>query len=118
MSNSNMKARREKNGKEVNFEEIVNTNQYKSLVAAKRKFLVPSITIFFGLYLLFPILISYTNILDTNAIGDISWAWIYALLLFVMTWTLATLYMKKAATFDHMAEGIYKDGELGGREAQ
>lgn len=117
MTNSVLKKRRKSNNKGMNFEEIVNTSQYQRLVAAKRKFLVPSIILFFGLYLLFPILISYTNLLDTKAIGDISWAWIYALLLFVMTWTLATIYMKKAATFDHMAEGIWKEEEVGGREA-
>ena len=117
MSKSIMKKRGEKKTKEVNFEEIVNKNQYQKLIAAKRRFLVPSIILFFGLYLLFPILISYSDILDTKAIGDISWAWIYALLLFVMTWTFATVYMKKAATFDHMAESVWKEEELDRREA-
>jgi len=99
------------------FEGIVKSKDYKELLKAKRRFLIPSIIIFFGLYLLFPILISYTNILDTLAIGDISWAWIYALLLFVMTWTLATIYMKKATTFDKMAEKIWMEEKLERREA-
>ncbi|QED46684.1 DUF485 domain-containing protein [Cytobacillus dafuensis] len=100
------------------FEKIEQSSQFQELMAAKRKFLVPSIILFFGLYLLFPILISYTNLMDAPAIGEISWAWIYALLLFIMTWVMATIYMKKAAAFDHMAEKIWKEDDLDRREAQ
>lgn len=116
MANSAIKKVNGNKNKGVDFEGIVSTKEYKALVAAKKKFLVPSVILFFGLYLLFPILISYTNALDAPAIGDISWAWIYALLLFVMTWTLATIYMKKSASFDHMAENVCKDDELGRRK--
>ncbi|MBS4205430.1 DUF485 domain-containing protein [Lederbergia citrea] len=97
------------NKQAVDFEEMERSIPFQELIFAKRKFLVPSIVLFFGLYLLFPILISYTNVLDKPAIGDISWTWIYALLLFVMTWVLATIYMKKAAGFDRMAEKVWKE---------
>ncbi|WP_242691005.1 DUF485 domain-containing protein [Cytobacillus praedii] len=107
-----------KKGKGEDFEKMVRTSQFNELMAAKKKFLVPSIIIFLGLYLLFPILISYTNALDNIAIGDISWAWVYALLLFVMTWVMATIYMKKSAVFDRMAEKVWKDEELERREAK
>ncbi|WP_102272966.1 DUF485 domain-containing protein [Cytobacillus massiliigabonensis] len=100
------------------FEKLVHTSHFQELMAAKKKFLVPSIIVFLGLYLLFPILISYTNALDNAAIGDISWAWIYALLLFVMTWVMATIYMKKSAVFDRMAEKVWKEDELDRREAK
>ncbi|WP_313799932.1 DUF485 domain-containing protein [Cytobacillus sp.] len=101
-----------------NFEKIVQSSQFRELMAAKKKFLVPSIIVFLGLYLLFPILISYTNALDNAAIGDISWAWVYALLLFVMTWIMATIYMKKSALFDRMAEKVWKEDESERREAK
>lgn len=107
-----------KKGKDEDFEKMVRSSQFNELMAAKKKFLVPSIIIFLGLYLLFPILISYTNALDKIAIGDISWAWVYALLLFVMTWVMATIYMKKSAVFDRMAEKVWKDEELERREAK
>lgn len=100
------------------FEEIVRTSQFKELMAAKKSFLVPSIIVFLGLYLLFPILISYTNALDRSAVGDISWAWVYALLLFIMTWVMATIYMKKSAMFDRMAEKVWKEEEMERREAK
>ncbi|MBS4178723.1 DUF485 domain-containing protein [Lederbergia citrea] len=103
----------------ADFEEMERSIPFQELLAAKRRFLIPSIILFFGLYLLFPILISYTNVLDKPAIGDISWTWIYALLLFVMTWVLATIYMKKAAGFDRMAEKVWKEEvHVEGRKAR
>ncbi|MBW8348758.1 DUF485 domain-containing protein [Bacillus sp. IITD106] len=104
---------RKKPNKKVDFELVERSTPFQELLKAKRKFLVPSIILFIALYLLFPILISYTDIMDRPAIGDISWAWVYALLLFVMTWVLATIYMKKAESFDRMAEDVWKDTNKG-----
>ena len=58
--------------------------------------------------LLFPVLTGYTNILNNITFWNISWAWIYALLLFIMVWTLVTLYMRKAKSFDKDAEELLK----------
>lgn len=103
--------------KKEDFEEIERSPEFQALLAAKRKFLVPAIIIFFGLYLLFPILISYTDLMDAPAIGDISWAWVYSLFLFIMTWTMATLYMRKSAEFDRMAEKVWSEGDSERRKA-
>lgn len=105
-------------GREVDFEKIERSSQFQELMKEKRKFLVPSIILFFGLYLLFPILISYTSIMERPAVGDISWAWIYAFGLFIMTWVMAMMYMKKAEALDKIAENILKEGNLEGREAR
>ncbi|MCM3112477.1 DUF485 domain-containing protein [Lederbergia lenta] len=100
------------------FEVIESSLPFRNLLAAKKRFLVPSIILFLTLYLIFPILISYTNVMDKPAIGDISWAWIYSGFLFVMTWVLATIYMRKAASFDKMAEDVWKEADVEGRKAQ
>lgn len=109
---------RQYRGQGENFEEIERSSQFQKLLKEKRRFLVPSIILFMGLYLLFPILISYTDIMEISAMGDISWAWVYAFFLFIMTWAMATLYMKKAVALDRMAENILKEESLEGREAQ
>ncbi|MBY0123029.1 DUF485 domain-containing protein [Bacillus sp. S/N-304-OC-R1] len=103
--------------KKEDFEEIASSPEFQALLTAKRKFLVPSIIIFFGLYLLFPILISYTNWMEAPAIGDISWAWIYSLFLFIMTWTMATLYMRKSAELDRLAEKVWSEEDPERRKA-
>lgn len=115
MGNSGQKGNSKKG---EDFEAIVQTSQFEELMAAKKKFLVPSIILFLGLYLLFPILISYSNVLDNSAVGDISWAWVYAMLLFVMTWVMATIYMRKSALFDRMAEKVWKEEKADRREAK
>lgn len=88
------------------FEKIAGSQEFKHLLNTKKKFLIPSTIIFLSLYFLLPILTSYTTILNTPAIGDISWTWIYSIGLFVMTWVLCMVYVKKAAKFDGMADEI------------
>ncbi|MBS4208029.1 DUF485 domain-containing protein [Bacillus sp. FJAT-50079] len=103
----------------IDFEKVEKSTPFQQLMAAKKTFFVPSITLFVGLYLVFPILISYTNVLEKFAIGDISWVWIYALFLFIMTWVLATIYMKKSAAFDRLAEKVWEEEEqVEGRRAR
>src|SRR5690606_38552586 len=91
------------------FEKIESSAGFKSLMRKKKMFLIPLSALFLGLYLLFNIVISYTNWLDAPFIGDISWVWVFAFGLFAMTWILVTVYMKKAATFDEMADETLKE---------
>ena len=91
---------------EHDFKRLAADPKFKELL--KNSFIFP-ISIFFILAtLLFPVLTGYTNILNNIAFWNISWAWIYALLLFIMVWTLVTLYMRKAKSFDKDAEELLK----------
>lgn len=89
---------------EIDFERIEQSSSFKRLMDAKKKFLIPVTVLFLGLYLLFNIIISYTTWLEGSFIGDISWVWVFAFGLFIMTWTLVTVYMKRAAKFDELAD--------------
>lgn len=91
------------------FEKIEESPGFRNLLKKKKAFLIPSTLLFLGLYILFPIIISYSDVLNASFIGDISWSWIYALGLFIMTWTLVTVYMKKSAEFDRMANETLKE---------
>lgn len=98
------------------YEEIAESPRFKELKRKKNRFIL-SVSIFFLLaYIMLPILTSYTTILNSPAIGDISWVWIYSLLLFIMTWTLSMIYVKKANGFDKEAEAIAADYRNGVRE--
>jgi len=85
------------------FEAIEESAGFRELMRKKKAFLIPTTVLFLGLYLLFNIIISYTDLLDATFIGDISWVWVFAFGLFAMTWILVTVYMKRAAKFDEMA---------------
>ena len=98
--------------REYPYEEISEQNNFKSLKKRKNKFIVGISIFFLTAYLALPILTSYTTILNTPVIGDISLVWIYSFLLFIMTWTLCMIYVKKANGFDKEAEKI-KDDAVG-----
>lgn len=93
----------------LNFEEAEKTEKFKYLSREKKKFIVPLTIFFLVFYFALPILTSYTNVLNHPAIGDISWVWVFAVAQFLMTWSLVMIYMKKAATFDRIAEEIMKE---------
>ncbi len=92
-----------------NFEKIEDSRGFRELMRKKKNFLIPTTILFLGLYLAFNIVISYTNWLNAPVAGDIPWVWVFAFGLFAMTWILVTIYMKKAASFDKMAEETLKE---------
>ena len=99
---------------EHNYTAISESQEFKSLKSKKNKFILP-ISIFFLLaYIMLPILTSYTTILNANAFGDVAWVWIYSLALFIMTWALCMIYVKKANSFDKEAEVIFEKEKAGG----
>jgi len=70
-------------------------------------------TIFFLLfYFLLPVMTSYFTFLNQPAVGAITWAWVFAIAQFVMTWTLCIMYTKKAGQFDQIASDFKK--KIGG----
>lgn len=103
-------------GIELSAEEYVlisENSEFKALVKKKNAFIVPISILFLGLYILLPILTSFTSVLDGKAIGDITWVWLYSVGLFIMTWILSMTYVKKANSFDEDATKIIdkvKDG--------
>lgn len=102
---------------EITEQEYVNISkspEFNALVKKKNKFIFP-ISIFFLLfYFTLPVLSSFTKVLHQKAFGDITWIWVFALAQFIMVWTLVTIYVKKANSFDKDAGKIIekvKDGD-------
>ena len=93
------------------FEKMASSQDFRYLMKSKKKFLIPVTILFLTLYFLLPILTSYTNILNKPAIGSISWTWIYSIGLFVMTWVLCMVYVKKAGRYDQAAQQIIEKNE-------
>lgn len=91
------------------FEAIEASAGFRELMKKKKSFLISTTVLFLGLYLLFNLIISYTDWLNAPFIGDISWVWVFAFGLFAMTWILVTVYMKRAEKFDEMARNILKE---------
>ena len=95
--------------KTVDYVAVYESPQFKQFLKRKQKFIIPFVIFFIIFYFTLPILTSYSTILNTPAIGDISWTWIFAIAQFVMVWTLSSIYVRKANSFDVEAEKIIRD---------
>lgn len=113
-----VRAKRQRDGHVPDFQAIESSAGFRELMKKKKAFLIPMTALFLGLYLLFNIIISYTDLLDAQFIGDISWVWVFAFGLFAMTWILVTVYMKRAAKFDEMANDTLKEFHYGEEETR
>ena len=92
-----------------NFEKVANSTQFEHLMRQKKRFIIPVTIFFLSFYFLLPLLTSYTTILESKAVGDITWAWIFALAQFVMTWILCIVYVKKSASYDKQVAKILEE---------
>ena len=93
------------------YSEIAHSPSFQELLRKKRAFIVPLTVFFMVFYFALPLLTSYSTVLNSNAIGEISWAWIFAFAQFIMTWVLCILYSKKAAAFDQSVNEIIKESK-------
>lgn len=100
----------------INYTAIANSQKFKELLSSKRRFIVPFTIFFMVFYYVLPIMTSYSKVLNTPAIGAISWAWVFAFAQFIMTWSLCHIYTAKAAKFDKLTEEILKENNLGGNK--
>ncbi len=98
--------------KDLDFEKIINTPEFKSLVKRKAAFSRPYVIFFFAVFFSLPILTSYTSILEARAIGWMTWTWVYSFGIFIMVWVLTSIYMNKAKEFDKDVEEILKKNVL------
>jgi len=91
----------------VDWEEVAAMAEFKALLAAKRKFILPTTVFFVVYYFALPILVGYApELMKTKVIGSVNLAYLFALSQFFMAWIVAALYMRAAGRFDGMIETI------------
>ena len=83
------------------------TPEFRALVRAKRSFLAPASVCFVVYYFALPILVGYwPEAMNRLVIGRINVAYLFALSQFVMAWTLMAAYVRRARTYDRMADAV------------
>lgn len=81
--------------------------QFRELVAAKRRFIVPATVFFIVYYFALPILVGYfPGVMDRDVVGSINLAYLFALSQFAMAWLVMWLYVRRARHFDALEHGI------------
>jgi uncharacterized membrane protein (DUF485 family) len=89
------------------WEKVANQPEFKALMSAKAKFVVPATIFFLVYYFALPVLVGYApDLMKTQVWGPVNLAYLFALSQFFMTWIVALLYMRAAGKFDVMAKNI------------
>ncbi|TAK10465.1 MAG: DUF485 domain-containing protein [Candidatus Manganitrophaceae bacterium] len=91
----------------VDWEKVAAMGEFKALLAAKRRFILPATIFFILYYFALPILVGYApELMKTKVIGSVNLAYLFALSQFFMAWIIAALYMRAAGRFDGMIAAI------------
>ena len=91
----------------VDWDRVVATDDFKAMIRAKVRFIVPATVFFVVYYFALPVLVGYARpFMETKVIGVINIAYLFALSQFFMAWTIAWLYVRAAARFDEMEKDI------------
>jgi uncharacterized membrane protein (DUF485 family) len=91
----------------ADWDRIAALEDFKQLLAAKRRFIVPATVFFIAYYFALPILVGYApELMARKVLGVVNVAYLFALSQFFMAWVLAVLYVRAAGRFDAMAQSI------------
>jgi uncharacterized membrane protein (DUF485 family) len=90
------------------WEGVERTEEFKDLVRARWRFVLPATVFFLVYYFLLPILNgTATDLMRTKVFGEVNIAYLFALSQFVMAWVLAALYIRQANNvFDPLAARV------------
>lgn len=91
----------------ADWERVAAMDEFKNLVAAKRRFIAPAVIFFIVYYFALPALVGYApGLMSRRVLGVINLAYLFALSQFFVAWIIAALYVRAAGRFDEMARKI------------
>ena len=97
----------------VDWEALARTSDFRQLVAAKVRFVVPACLFFVVYYFLLPILVGFApEFMSRPVLGKVNLAYLFALSQFFVAWIIAALYVRAAAKFDRQAAEVLKHHHL------
>jgi uncharacterized membrane protein (DUF485 family) len=90
------------------WEGLERTDEFRQLVRARMRFVLPATIFFLAYYFLLPLANGLApGFMRTDVIGHINIAYLFALSQFVMAWVLAYFYIRRAnRVFDPLAEKV------------
>ena len=95
----------------ADWERLAASAEFKSLLKAKAKFVVPATVFFIVYYFSLPLLVGYApQLMARKVFGVVNVAYLFALSQFFMAWILAWAYVRAAGRFDRMARDVIDKG--------
>jgi uncharacterized membrane protein (DUF485 family) len=96
----------------VNWSRIAASDEFKGLIRAKLKFIIPASVFFILYYFALPVLVGYApDLMKRKVFGVVNVAYLFALSQFFMAWIIALLYVRAAARYDRVARNIVERQE-------
>ena len=101
------------------WEGLEQTDEFRQLIRARLRFVVPATVFFLVYYFLLPLANGLApGFMRTDVIGHINIAYLFALSQFVVAWLLAWFYIRRANTvFDRLAAAVRERATRGRRAA-
>ena len=93
----------------ADWDRLAASAQFKALLKAKAKFVVPATAFFIAYYFSLPLLVGYApQLMARKVFGVVNVAYLFALSQFLMAWLIAWAYVRAAGRFDRMARDVLK----------
>ena len=91
----------------VEWRQVTQMPEFKSMLKAKLRFIVPATLFFVVYYFALPVLVGYApGLMARKVFGVVNIAYLFALSQFFMAWIIAALYLRAASRFDEMEQDI------------
>jgi uncharacterized membrane protein (DUF485 family) len=91
----------------VDWQKLAASEQFKALIKAKLRFIIPATLFFVVYYFALPYLVGYhPELMQRRVWGEVNWAYLFALSQFFMAWFLAAIYVFVAAGWDRKAAAL------------
>ena len=100
----------------VDWSRVTQMPEFRSMVSAKLRFIIPAVVFFVVYYFALPVLVGYApGLMSKKIFGVINIAYLFALSQFFMAWIIAALYVRAASKFDQMEQTVIEKAkaELG-----
>jgi uncharacterized membrane protein (DUF485 family) len=95
----------------ADWERLAASAQFKALLKAKARFIVPATVFFIAYYFSLPLLVGYApELMARKVFGVVNVAYLFALSQFFMAWIIAWAYVRAAGRFDRMARDVIGKG--------
>jgi len=93
--------------KPTDWDVVAANPEFKALMRAKKRFIVPATIFFIVYYFALPVLVGYAPaFMATPVFGPVNIAYLFALSQFFVAWFIAFLYVRAAARFDDQGRAV------------
>lgn len=87
--------------KPASWEALAAEPEFRALLRARRRFVVPATIFFVAYYLALPVSVGFwPQLMSRPLVGPVTAAYCFALSQFAMAWILLALYLRRARRFD------------------